>query len=70
MLSTLEFLEDVAQEWYHHYVISVCHAKLNWTFEEVILGLYDCFVQLSTMQEACKEFLSATYNATTGIQGY
>ena len=68
LLSTLEFLEDVAQEWYHRHVVSVRRAQLNWTFEEVILRLYDHFVQPSTMQDVCKEFLSVTYNAMMGIQ--
>ena len=34
------------------------------------MGLYDRFVQPSTMQDVRKEFLSASYNAATSIQGY
>jgi len=34
------------------------------------MGLYNQFVQPSTMQDMHKEFLSTTYNAATGIQGY
>ena len=70
VLSTLEFLDGEARKWYHCYVVSVCHARLQWTFEEIIIGLYDLFVQPSTMQDARKEFLEVTYNASTGIQGY
>jgi len=69
VLSTLEFLDSEACKWYHCHVINVHHAQLRWTFEEVIMGLYDQFVQPSTMQDVCKEFLSALYNPATGIQG-
>jgi hypothetical protein len=70
VLSTLEFLDGEAQKWYHRHVVNVHRACLRWTFEEVIMGLYNRFVQPSTMQDVHKEFLSASYNATTGIQGY
>jgi len=70
VLSTLEFLDGEARKWYHRHVINVHRACLRWTFEEVIMGLYDRFVQPSTMQDAHKEFLSASYNTATGIQGY
>jgi len=70
VLSTLEFLNGEARKWYHHHVINVHCAHLHWTFEEVIMRLYDWFVQPLTMQDACKEFLSTSYNAATGIQGY
>jgi len=70
VLSTLEFLDGEARKWFHHHVVNVHHACLRWTFEEVIMGLYDRFVQPLTMQDVHKEFLSASYNAATGIQGY
>jgi len=70
VLSTLKFLDGEARKWYHCHVVNVHRARLRWTFEEVIMGLYDQFVQPSTMQDAHKEFLSASYNAATGIQGY
>ena len=70
VLSTLEFLDSEARKWYHHHVINVHRAHLCWTFEEVIMGLYDQFVQPSTMQDMYKEFLSASYNSATSIQGY
>jgi len=59
-----------AQKWYHRHVVNVHYACLHWTFEKVIIGLYDQSVQPSTMQDTCKEFLSTVYNSATGIQGY
>ena len=70
VLSTFEFLDGEARKWYHHHVVNVHRTHLRWTFEEVIMGLYDQFVQSSTMQDACKKFLSTSYNTATGIQGY
>jgi len=63
VLSTLEFLDGEAHKWYHRHVVNVHHAHLCWTFEEVIMGLYNQFVQPSTMQDTHKEFLSTSYNA-------
>jgi hypothetical protein len=70
VLSTLEFLDGEARKWYHRHVVSVRRSRLHWTFEEVIIGLYDRFVQPSTMQDARKDFKDATYSTATGIQGY
>ena len=70
VLCTLQFLEGEAKHWFQCHVISVKQEKLSWTFEEVILGLYDRFVHPSTMQDAQEEFLCAKYKAEMGIQGF
>jgi len=70
VLSTLEFLDSEARKWYHHHVVNMHHARLRWPFEEVIMGLYNWFIQPSTMQDVRKEFLSVAYNPATSIQEY
>ncbi|KAG6896906.1 hypothetical protein C0992_005307, partial [Termitomyces sp. T32_za158] len=44
--------------------------KHDWTFKEVLIGLYNRFVNAATMQEACKAFQTAVYDAQTGIQTF
>jgi len=70
VLCTLQFLNSEAKHWFQHHVVSVKREKLSWTFEEVILGLYDRFVHPSTMQDAREDFLHARYKAETGVQGF
>ena len=60
VLSTFEFLDSYAQEWYHCHVVSVNHECLHWTFKEVIIELYNWFIQPSTMQDSHKKFLEAS----------
>ena len=42
----------------------------QWAFEEVIIGLYDCFIYPSSLQDACAAFFTAKYSAETGVQGF
>ncbi|KAG6894513.1 hypothetical protein C0995_014132, partial [Termitomyces sp. Mi166 len=41
-----------------------------WTFKEVLIGLYNCFVNAATMQEAQEAFRTAVYDAQMGIQTF
>ncbi|KAG5351244.1 hypothetical protein C0989_007279 [Termitomyces sp. Mn162] len=45
-------------------------AQSHWRFENVILGLYDWFVQSLTMQDACSTFYNAVYAVEEGVQGF
>ncbi|KAF5377165.1 hypothetical protein D9615_006318 [Tricholomella constricta] len=69
VLITSEFLDGEARKWYNRHVIHVNRDKQYWTFEDVILGLYDRFVLPSTMQDARNDFNAVTYSASKGIQG-
>ncbi|KAG6876702.1 hypothetical protein C0992_012089, partial [Termitomyces sp. T32_za158] len=44
--------------------------KHDWTFKEVLIGLYNHFVNTATMQEARKAFQTAAYDAQTGVQTF
>jgi hypothetical protein len=70
VLTTLEFLDGEARKWFHRHVVHIRRSRLDWTFEDVIIGLYDRFVHPSTMQDARQDFLRAKYTPDTGIQGY
>ncbi|KAG6833871.1 hypothetical protein H0H93_012945, partial [Arthromyces matolae] len=65
-----EFLKDEASNWFRRYVRHSNRAQRHWTFKEVVIGLYDRFVNPSTMQDARSAFLSASYSEKLGIQGF
>ncbi|KAF5378533.1 hypothetical protein D9615_007196 [Tricholomella constricta] len=62
LLITSEFLDGEARKWYNRHVIHVNREKQLWTFEDVVLGLYDRFVLPSTMQDARNDFNAVTYS--------
>ena len=41
-----------------------------WSFEEVVIRLYDHFIHPSTMQDARAAFFVAHYTEDKGIQGF
>ncbi|PPQ84565.1 hypothetical protein CVT24_006596 [Panaeolus cyanescens] len=69
-MTVVEYLEGDAKQWYLHHVSSVRRAKMHWTFEEVILGLYERFVHPSTMQDAREQFRNTKYSKEKGAQGF
>ncbi|KNZ72395.1 hypothetical protein J132_03487 [Termitomyces sp. J132] len=59
-----------ALKWYLQYVIHVNRAQSHWKFKDVILRLYDQFVQPLTMQDACNMFCDTVYAVEEGVQGF
>ncbi|KAG6862906.1 hypothetical protein C0995_008171, partial [Termitomyces sp. Mi166 len=51
-----EFIDGEAQNWFHHHVLHTNWDKQDWTFKEVLIGLYNRFVNAATMQEAQEAF--------------
>ncbi|KAG6893894.1 hypothetical protein C0993_012754, partial [Termitomyces sp. T159_Od127] len=54
-----EFMDGEAQNWFRRHVLHTNRDKSYWTFEEVLIGLYNCFVNAATIQEACEAFRTA-----------
>ncbi|KAJ3820666.1 hypothetical protein EV361DRAFT_796297, partial [Lentinula raphanica] len=50
------YLKGKAIEWYNDEVVGIHRAKLEWTFEETILGLFDRCVQAATVHQATQKF--------------
>ena len=70
VLWVLQFLEGPACDWFQWHVTSVMRRKVNWTFEEVITGLFDRFILPTSMQDASEQFYSTTYTQENGVQGF
>ncbi|KAG6898330.1 hypothetical protein C0995_009814 [Termitomyces sp. Mi166 len=58
-----EFINGEARNWFCHHVLHTNWDKQDWTFKEVLIRLYNRFVNVATMQEACEAFRTAVYNA-------
>ena len=64
------FLEGDALRWYDDEVTGLHHYQRDWTFEEVILGLFTRFVQATTMHIAAEKFDATKYNPRKGVRAY
>ncbi|KAG6869968.1 hypothetical protein C0995_015905, partial [Termitomyces sp. Mi166 len=65
-----EFIDGEAWNWFHRHVLHTNGNKQDWTFKEVLIGLYNRFVNAATMQEAHEAFRTAVYDAQTGVQTF
>ncbi|KAG6864009.1 hypothetical protein C0993_009658 [Termitomyces sp. T159_Od127] len=65
-----EFMDGEARNWFRRHVLHTNRDKSYWTFKEVLIGLYNRFVNAATMQEAHEAFRTAVYDARTGIQTF
>ena len=59
LLCLPEFLAGEVNKWFCRHVIHVNHSQTQWTFEQVITGLYDHFTHPTTMQDARNAYKSA-----------
>ena len=58
ILHLLSLLTGEAKKWYHRHMVNINHRQPDWTFEQVILGLYDQFIHPSTMRDVRKAFFT------------
>ncbi|KAG6881159.1 hypothetical protein C0992_001668, partial [Termitomyces sp. T32_za158] len=63
-------MDGEVQNWFRRHVLHTNRDKSYWTFKEVLIGLYNRFVNAATMQEACEAFRTAVYDAQTGVQTF
>lgn len=62
-----EFLEGTPKTWYNRNTQHVLRQQVHWTFEQVIIGLYNRFVHASSMQDARLAFDKAKYDPSEGV---
>ncbi|KAG6886623.1 hypothetical protein C0995_006375 [Termitomyces sp. Mi166 len=65
-----EFIDGEVWKWFHRHVLHTNQDKQDWTFKEVLIGLYNRFVNVVTMQEAREAFRTAVDDTRTGIQTF
>jgi hypothetical protein len=70
VLSMTEYLDGDALNWFTTHVLSVKRSTLDWSFCDVIAGLYDRYILPTSMQDARENFRKVRYNTALGVQGF
>ncbi|KAG6858786.1 hypothetical protein C0995_013921 [Termitomyces sp. Mi166 len=65
-----EFINGEVQNWFRCHVLHTNRDKQDWTFKEVLIGLYNHFVNVAMMQEAREAFQTTVYDARMGVQTF
>ena len=63
-------MEGDAAKWFTSHVLSVHRTTVEWTFCDVIIGLYDQYILPSLMQDARENFRKVKYTPTLGVPGF
>ncbi|KAJ7717655.1 hypothetical protein B0H16DRAFT_1740458 [Mycena metata] len=63
-------LTGAAKEWYDTRVNGIQRPKKKWTHLQMILGLFDYFIDTSCVQQATTEFWEAKFSAEIGAAGF
>ncbi|KAJ7282253.1 hypothetical protein C8J57DRAFT_1499230 [Mycena rebaudengoi] len=64
------YLAGPALDWLNDQVEGLYRVKRKWTFIEIILGLFDRFVDTTCIQEATEQFWHAKFSKEIGIMGF
>ena len=67
VLSLMEYLSELALKWYLQHMLHANRTQEYWIFKDVILRLYNWFVQPSTLQDARDAFCKIPYIVEEGV---
>ena len=70
VLSLAEYLKGDALSWYTTHVLSAKRTTMDWSFCDVVTGLYDRYILPTSMQDAREGFRKVRYSTALGVQGY
>ena len=70
VVCTVMFLESAALTWYGDNIDGGSHRNCEWSFKEVAIGLYDCFIRQGALRSASDTFQSATYIPEEGVMAF
>jgi len=69
ILFIADYLKCRALSWYTDHIIMVTDNAMLWTFEEVVIGLYNQFMHPSVMEDAHQDLEQVEYMPEKGVQG-
>jgi len=69
VLFIADYLKGRVLSWYTDHIVLVADNAMLWTFEEVVIGLYDQFVHPSAMEDARQDLEQVEYTPVKGVQG-
>ena len=64
------FLKDAASTWYGDNMDGGSHQNHEWSFEEVVIGLYDRFIHQGALRSTSDAFQSMTYVPDEGVMAF
>ena len=70
VVCTAMFLKDAMLIWYGDNVNGGSHQNREWSFEEVVVGLYDRFIHQGALRSASDVFQSAMYIPMEGVMTF
>lgn len=70
VLSTTDYLDGDALNWYTTHILSAKRTTIQWSFCDAITALYDRYVLPTSMQDARENFRKVRYTPTLGVQGF
>ncbi|KAF8547066.1 hypothetical protein OG21DRAFT_1490545 [Imleria badia] len=70
VLYTRLFLEGIASKWYNQEIESPDRRTLYWSFEDLICGLFKCFVHKVSAQNATNQYDQTRFNHEKGVLAF
>ncbi|KAF8547828.1 hypothetical protein OG21DRAFT_1526896 [Imleria badia] len=70
VLYTGLFLEGIASKWYNQEIESPDRRTLYWSFEDLICGLFKCFVHEASAQNAANQYNWTRFNHEKGALAF
>ncbi|KAF8546417.1 hypothetical protein OG21DRAFT_1527849 [Imleria badia] len=70
VLYTRLFLEGIASEWYNQGIESPDHRTLYWSFEDLICGLFKCFVHEASVQSTADQYDRTRFDHEKGALAF
>jgi hypothetical protein len=64
------FLDGKASIWFNDNIDSMGQCQDNWTFKNVMTGLYDWFIHKASIQDAMQKFYDIKYSKELGVHGF
>jgi len=69
VLFVVDYLKGRALSWYTGHIVLVTDNAMLWTFEEVVISLYNRLVHPSAMEDTCQDLEQVEYTPAKGVQG-
>jgi hypothetical protein len=64
------FLKGEAATWYNNNVDGLGRKRHTWTFEDVVIGIYNRFLHEACIQEATVKYQKVRYNSKRGVAAF
>jgi hypothetical protein len=70
VLVTGTSLSGKAERWFSHEVECPTRITRDWTFESVVIGLFQAFITTATAQQAMERYMQVRFSRDEGVMGF